>query len=262
MGLFERFGLGAARAGAGGPKAPDLPGPEAFFAADALALLTAARAGDESRVRELIAGGVDPNSHGPASTSKATPQLTLLNYATSLHDERALGVLIANGADPLFAAREEDGNAFLFPIVRGDAAGLDMLYKLFPMSRIPPRIQSKNAFSALGFNCRPCLEVMFRHGLPPGVEDVRHYTLFMEALSREDLDMAEWLLADVNVPLAARTSRGVTGPNMVQSGLTEDYRPGTPTYLRYRKLQAIMADKGIAFPVESAAQYRARMNLK
>lgn len=263
MGLFEMFGFGAVSAGdAGEARARKLAPPETFFAGDALALLLAARAGDAVRVRELLARGADPNSQGPVSASKAVPQLTLLGYATYWKDERAMSLLIAHGADPLFKARDEDGNAFLLPIVRRDAMGLDMLLRLFPMTKIPAVTLSGLAFSALGFNCRPCLEVMFRHGLPPGIEDSAHYTLFMTALLREDLDMAEWLLVDVKVPLTAQTVRGVTGPNMVQSSLTDDYRPGTPTYAHYQKFQAIMAQRGVKFPVESSAEIRARLQLK
>lgn len=263
MGLFEVFGLGAVHAGdAGEARARKLAPPETFFAGDALALLLAARAGDAVRLRNLVANGADPNSHGPASASKAVPQLTLLGYATYWNDERAMGLLIAHGADPLFEARQEDGNAFLLAIVRRDATGLDLLLRLFPMTQIPAATLSEIAFSALGFNCRPCLEVLFRQGLPPGIEDRAHYTLFMTALLREDLDMAEWLLVDVKVPLTAQTVRGVTGPNMVQRALTDDYRPGTPTYARYERFQAIMAQRGVKFPVETAAQIRARLQLK
>jgi hypothetical protein len=260
MGLFEMFGLGAARAG--DARAPKLAPPESFFAGEALELLNAARAGDEPRVRALVAHGADPNSHGPASTSKAVPQLSLLNYVTYLQDARAASLLIAHGADPLAKAREEDGNAFLFPIVRGDAQGLDMLYQVFPLSRVPPDVQASNAFSALNFHCRPCLEVMFRRGLPTGVEDPTHYSLFMMALLAEELDTAEWLLVDVKVPLTAQTVRGVTAPNMVQKALTETYKPGTPTWTRYQKFRSVMEERGIRFPVETAAQVRERLHLK
>ena len=47
-----------------------------------------------------------PNSHGPAATSKNMPQLTLLNYASGVQNERAMSVLISAGADPLFEPRQ------------------------------------------------------------------------------------------------------------------------------------------------------------
>jgi len=260
MGLFEMFGMGAARAG--DARAPTLAPAESFFQGDALALLQAARAGDEPRVRELVARGTDPNSHGPASASKATPQVSLLGYAVSQHDGRAAALLIAYGANPLAEARPEDGNDFVLPLVRGDAQALDLLYQLFPMARIPPEVQSRNAFSALGFDCRPCLEVMLRRGLPPGVEDPAHYSLFMKALLGDNLDMAEWLLVDVKVPLTAQTVRGVNAPNMVQRALEQTYKPGTSTWARYQRFRAVMEDRGVRFPVETAAQVRERLHLK
>jgi len=260
MGLFEMFGMGAARAG--DARAPKLAPPESFFQGDALALLQAARAGDEARAREFVAKGTDPNSHGPASASKATPQISLLGYAVSQHDGRAAALLIACGADPLVEARPEDGNDFMLPLVRGDAQALDLLYQLFPMARIPPQVQAQIAFSALGFNCRPCLEVMLRRGLPPGVEDPAHYSLFMKALLGEDLEMAEWLLVDVKVPLTAQTVRGVNAPNMVQRALEQTYKPGTPTWARYQKFRSVMEDRGVRFPVETPAQVRERLHLK
>lgn len=260
MGLFEMFGLGAAHAG--DAMAPKLAPPDRFFTGAALELLEAAQAGEELRMRDLVARGTDPNSHGPASTSKAVPQVSLLNYATYLHDARALRLLIAVGADPLAKARDEDGNAFLFPIVRGDAKGLDMLYEVFPLSRVPEDVQASNAFSALNFHCRPCLEVMFRRGLPAGVEDSTHYSLLMMALLAEDLDTAEWLLEDVKVPLAAQTVRGVNAPNMVQRALEQTYKPGTSTWTRYQKFRSVMEDRGVRFPVETPAQVRERLHLK
>lgn len=260
MGLFESFGWGAAKVG--DARAPKLAPPEAFFEGQALSLLQAARANDELRVRELVARGVDPNSHGPVTASKAVPQVSLLGYTVYLHDARAARLLIAAGANPLLETRPEDGNDFVLPLVRGDAVGLDLLYQLFPMSRIPAEVQSSDAFSALGFECRPCLEVMFRRGLPVGVEDTAHYTLFMTALLREDFDMAEWLLVDMKVPLTAQTVRGVTAPNMVQSALTEDFRPGSPTYLRYEKFRSVMEDRGVRFPVESSAAILSRLGRK
>lgn len=260
MGLFELFGMGAAEADVPNARAPQLARPEAFFQGQALALMQAALTGDATQARQLVAQGVDPNSHGPASTSKAVPQLTLLNYATGVQAERAMAILLSVGADPLFEPRDEDGDAFLFAIVRNDAKMLDVLYRLFPMSRIPSVRQSQNAFAALRFNANRCLQVMFDHGLPPGVTDSRGDNLFMEALDREDFDTAEWLLVDIGVPLDGPPDRGGNTPaNQVQRALTEVFRPGSPSYVRYEKFKAIMERKGIVFPVESSAEYRARM---
>ena len=171
MGLFELFGMGSAQAQQADARAPRLAPAALFFEPGPLALLKAALAGDEREVVRLVSTGVDPNSKGPITTDKNKPQLTLLNYATAEKNERALALLIAAGADPLFKPRDGDGNAFLFAVVRHDAKMLDVLYRLWPMSRIPPKVQSQDAFGALRFDCRECLAVMFRHGLPPGVLD-------------------------------------------------------------------------------------------
>ena len=146
-----------------------------------------------------------------------------------------------------------------FAVVRNDAKMLDVLYRLFPMSRIPPDRQSDDAFAALTFGANACLKVMFDRGLPPGIQDSRHYNLFMEALNLESFDVAEWLLVSISVPLNdAQTRGGVTPANMVQRGLVEVFRPGTPSYVRFEKFKRIMEQKGIVFPVESSAEYQAR----
>ena len=259
MGLFELFGMGAARADVPNARAPQLARPEAFFEGPPLTLLQAALAGDAVQARQLVVQGTDPNSHGPTSASKNTPQLTLLNYATGVQNERAMAILLTVGSDPLLKPREGDGDAFLFAVVRNDAKMLDTLYRLFPLSRVPVERQSEDAFAALTFGAASCLKVMFDHGLPPGIQDSRHYNLFMEALNLESFDTAEWLLLSVNVPLNdARTRGGVTPANMVQRGLVEVFRPGTPSYQRYEKFKRIMEQKGIVFPVESSAEYQAR----
>ena len=260
MGLFELFGMGAARADVPDARAPRLARADGFFQGQPLALLQAALAGDGAQARQLVAQGVDPNSHGPADLSKAVPQLTLLNYATGVHNERAMAILFAVGADPLFEPREEDGDAFLFAIVRHDAKMLDVLFRLFPLARVPPKRQSDNAFAALRFGANDCVKVMFEHGMPPGIQDSRHYNLFMESLNLEDFDAAEWLLVDIKVPLNdAVTVLGVTPANMVQRALDEVFRPGSPTYKRYEKFKRIMEQKGIVFPVETVLEYRARI---
>ena len=119
MGLFESFGTG------GAADAPRMTAAETYFDAQPAMLLRAALAGDAARVRELVAAGTDPNSHGPQTGSKNTPQITLLGYAIGQRNDAALRLLIQAGASPLFEPRAEDGNAFLFAIVRGDAAMLE-----------------------------------------------------------------------------------------------------------------------------------------
>lgn len=262
MGLFELFGMGAANA-ADTPdaRAPKLARPEAFFQGPALDLLRAALADDEAGARHAVTQGANPNAQGPAATSKNVPQLTLIHYATGMRNPRAMAILLAEGADPLFKPRDDDGDAFLFAVVRHDAQMLDALLQLYPLARIPPKRQSQLAFYCLSFNARNCLQILFDHGLPLDVRDPNGYSLFMRALNQEDLDTAEWLLAEKQVPIQDVMSRsgGVTPANMVQRGLTESFKPGSPAYQRYDKLKRIMEQRGIVFPVESSAAWRARM---
>ena len=255
MGLFELFGAGVAKA------APALGPAEKYFDPQPAALVRAALAEDAPRFRELVAAGVNPNSQGPRSEDKNTPQITLLGYAISQRSEAALRLLIQAGADPLFKPRDGDGNAFGFAIVRKDSEMLDALYRAWPISKIPTKTQSETAFSALRFNCNACLKVMFKHGLPVGVQDSLGNNLFMEAMSREDLETAEWLLKDVGVPLDSETVRGVNSANILQSELSR-YRPGTPTYDSLLRLQAAMQARGVVFPVETSTQRRASRGLK
>ena len=208
-----------------------------------------------------MAAGVNPNSQGPRSDSKNTPQVTLLSYAIGQRSEPALRLLIQAGADPLFKPRKGDGNAFGFAISRNDTAMLDALYRAWPMSNVPAATQSDLAVAALRFSCSGCLQTMFKNGLSSGTTDSRGYNLFMEALSREDLETAEWLLKDINVPLDSQTIRGVNSANHLQSDLAK-YRPGTPTHDSLLRMQEIMKSRGVVFPVETSAQWRARHGIK
>ena len=255
VGLFELFGASAAKA------APALGSAEKYFDPQPAALLRAALADDATRVRELVAAGVNPNSHGPRSADKNTPQITLLGYAVRQRSEAALRLLIQAGADPLFKPRDSDGNVFVFTIVRKDSEMLDALCGAWPIAKVPTKVQSDNAFSALRFDCNDCLKVMFKHGLPVGVEDSRHYNLFMEAMDREDFETAEWLLKDVRVPLDAETVWGVNSANSLQEDLSK-YRPGTPTHDALLRLQAVMQAQGVVFPGETSTQRRASRGLK
>ena len=255
VGLLELFGMSASQAD------PALGPAEKFFATQPTALVRAALAEDISQVRKLVASGVNPNSHGPRSDDKNTPQITLLGYAISQRSEAALRLLIQAGADPLFVPRAGDGNVFVFTIVRKDSAMLDALYRAWPIAKIPAKTQSRNAVSALGFDCTACLQVMFKHGVPVGVQDERGYNLFMAAMSREDFDTAEWLLKDMAIPLDAETVRGVNSANYLQDDLVR-YRPGTPTHDRLLRLQAVMQARGVIFPVPTIEQRQQALSIK
>ena len=261
MGLFEWLGMGAALGDEADARAPKLAAPEKFFDGLPLALLRSALAGDEPAVRRTIAQGANPNAQGPATTDKSKPQLTLLHYAAGVRNPGAMALLVAAGADPLFEPRKDDGPPMFFLIARGDAQMLDALFRLCPMSKVSQALQIEMAKSTIPFHCRPCLEVMFKHGMSPAISDVRNYNLFMVALSNEDLDLAEWLLTEIRVPLDTMTSYGLTPANYVQGDLAR-YRPGTPTHNRYLKFKAYMERQGIQFPVESSAEWRARMGVK
>ena len=255
MGVCELFGARASDA------APSLGPAEKYFDPQPASLVRAALANDVARVRELVIAGVNPNSQGPRSDSKNTPQITLIGYVVSQSSEGPLRLLIEAGANPLFEPRDDDGNVFVFTIVRKDSAMLDALYRAWPIAKVPAITQSRNAFSALGFDCTTCLQVMFKHGLPVGVQDGRGYNLATAALSREDFEIAEWLLKDVGVPLDAVSSGGVTPANHLQSQIGR-YLPGTPIPDVLLRLQALMQARGIVFPVETSAQWRAVRGIK
>ena len=255
MGFFELFGTSVSEAG------PALGPAEKYFDPQPAALIRAALGKNAIKVRELVTSGVNPNSQGPRSNNKNTPQITLLGYAIGQRSEPALKLLIEAGADPLFAPRDDDGNAFSFAIVRKDDSMLAALYRAWPIKKVPVSTQREHAFEALGFDCITCLQVMFKNGLPVGVQDERGYNLLTEALSREDFEIAEWLLKDVGVPLDAVSSGGITPANHLQSQIGR-YLPGTPIPDVLLRLQALMQARGIVFPVETSAQWRAVRGLK
>ena len=255
MGLFELFGASTSQAG------PAMGPAEKYFDPQPAALVRAALANDATRVRELVSTGVDPNSQGPRSNSKNTPQITLLGYAVGQRSEGALRLLIEAGANPLFEPRDDDGNVFIFTIVRKDSAMLDALYRAWPMAKVPAKTQSRIAFSALGFDCTACLHVMFQHGMPVGVQDGRGFNLFLAAMTREDFETAEWLLKDMAIPLDAETRRGVNSANYLQEDLIR-YRPGTPTHDQLLRLQAVMQARGVIFPVPTIEQRQLDLGIK
>ena len=80
-------------------------------------------------------------------------------------------------------------------------------------------------------------------------------------MNREDLETAEWLLKDVGVPLDAMAGGGVTPPNILQDDISR-YRPGTQTHDTLLRLQAVMQARGVVFPVETAAHWRASRGIK
>ena len=259
MGLFELFGMSAANADASDARAPQLAPPEAFFQGSALDLLRAALASNEASVKRSISQGADPNARGPAAKSRNVPQLTLLHYAIGVRNANAAGLLLACGADPLREPRKEDGDAFLFAVMRRDAEMLTALLRHFPLDRMPAARKAALAFQSLDFKARECLQVLFDHGMPVGILDSTGHNLFMYALEGEDFDTAEWLLAEVKVPISGvMDNAGITPANMVQRALTEVFKPGSPTYRRYEKFKRIMEERGIVFPVESSAAWRAR----
>ena len=235
---------------------PALGPAEEYFDPQSAALVRAALANDAARVRELVMAGVNPNSQGPRSADKNTPQITLLGYAISQRSAAAMRVLIQAGADPLFTPRVGDGNAFAFAIVRNDGQMLEALYRFWPLAKVPAKTQAANAVETLEFDCILCLVVMFQNGLPVDVQDERGYDLLMTALSREDFTNAEWLLREAGVTLHARSSRGVTAANHLQNQIGR-YPPGTPIPDVLLRLQALMQAQGIVFPVETSVQWRA-----
>ena len=255
MGLLELLGACASHTG------PSLGPAEKYFDPQPAALVTAALRNDAARVRELVSSGVNPNSQGPRSNSKNTPQITLLGYAIGQRNEPALKLLIEAGANPLFEPRSDDSNAFGFAVVRKDSAMLDALYRAWPMSKVPAKTQADNAFQALDFHCNDCLKVMFHHGLPVGVQDELGYNLFIMAMAGEDFDTAEWLLKDMAIPLDAETRRGINSANYVQDGLIR-YRPGTPAHDRLLRLQVVMQERGVIFPVPTMEQRRQALGIK
>ncbi|MFG6462503.1 hypothetical protein ACG04Q_13070 [Roseateles sp. DXS20W] len=260
MGLFELFGMGAAGASLPDARAPQLAPPEAFFQGAALDLLRAALASNEASMKQAIAQGADPSAHGPAAKSRNVPQLTLLHYAIGVRNAKAAALLLACGADPLQEPRKEDGDAFLFAVIRRDAEMLTALLRHFPLDRMPAARKAALAFQSLDFKARECLQVLFDHGMPVGILDSAGHNLFMYALEGEDFDTAEWLLAEVKVPISGvMDNAGITPANMVQRALAEVFKPGSSTYRRYEKFKRIMEERGIVFPVESSAEWRARM---
>lgn len=261
MGLLELFGAASARAA--NAKAPPLGRPEAFFSGPELALMKAALEGDAGQAGQLVAQGANPNGHGPATGSKMTPQVTLLAYAIGERSERAMGVLVGVGADPLFEPREGDGDAFIFACIRRDDRMLDALYRLYPLTKIPQDKQVQHAFSALDLNAIDCLHVMLSRGLPKDITRRTGDSLLVEALYRQDYDTAEWLIQDVGVALEVPAPKsGVTPANIVQKDLAESFVPGTPLAERNLRLKQMMEKRGVKFPVETAADYRARRKAK
>jgi uncharacterized protein len=230
-----------------------LKDPDAYFAEPAVrALIEAARAGDEARVRRLVAEGADPNQEGPQGQPN---RLRPLHYVVAANDGRAARLLMAVGADP-----EMDtagfGSAFIFALVLDNLPMLGMLLELRPPARMATETQRQVLFQSVRLPRPRALALLLQAGIPIDLENGAGNTVFLQALAAQDFEMAEWLLQQGAAVVREPTPAGLTPANAVQFHLGR-VRPGSPGQARLLRMQAQMQAKGAVFPAPTPEQVRA-----
>jgi len=224
---------------------------EYFSDAKTLALLNAALAGDLGRARQLVAEGANPNDEGPKDKPN---RIRLLHYAIAANNPHAVKVLVAVGADPELNA-QGFGRGLLFAIVLDNVEMLSLLLDLRPVSNLSKDTLEYLVFRSVALPRPRCLELLLKRGVPIDYPDNAGYTIFMDAISAQDYDLAEWILLQGAAVIREPTLSGATPANSVQFHLNK-FIPGSPTYNKVLHLKQLMEARGAVFPAPSPKEIR------
>jgi ankyrin repeat protein len=242
---------------AGPAPAFKLKDPSEYFGAKTIALLGAALAGDEARVRQSVKDGADPNEEGP---QRADNRLRPLHYAVAANNLIAVKLLLSAGANP-----EQDaqgfGNALLFAITLDNAPMLSQMLELRPPATLARPTVTDLLFQSVAMPRPRCLAVLLQRGVPVDLPDAAGNTILMEALAAQDYDMSEWLLQQGAGAVREPTRAGRTPANALQYYLGT-VKPGSPSHVRLQRIQQLMQAKGAVFPAPTAQEIRAARGQK
>jgi ankyrin repeat protein len=218
-----------------------------------LALLSAARAGDLVKAKQLVAEGANPNDEGPKDNQYN--RLRLLHYAIAANDARAVRTLVAVGADVELNA-QGFGEGPLFAIVLDNTEMLSVLLDLRPVDTLSRATLKALLFRAVALNRPRCLELLLKRGAPIDFPDNAGYTVMMRAIDAQDYDMAEWLLLK-GASVQIMAGGDMTPAYSVQYDL-QKFKPGSPTHNKVLHLKELMEARGAVFPALSPKEIRAQ----
>jgi ankyrin repeat protein len=222
-----------------------------------LALLSAARAGDVVKAKQLVADGANPNDDGPKDNQNN--RLRLLHYAIAANDARAVRTLVAVGADVELNA-QGFGEGPLFAIVLDNVEMLSVLLDLRPVDKLSRSTLNALLFRSVALNRPRCLELLFKRGAPIDFPNGAGDTVMMDAMDAQDYELAEWLLLQ-GASIRIESKGGMTPAYLVQFHL-QKFTPGSPTYNKVLHLKELMEARGAVFPALSPKEIRAQRGQK
>lgn len=226
--------------------------PEAYFQnPNTVAMLKAAMLGDAAQAHKWKMAGGDPNEEGPLTAKR---RLRLLHYGLAARSDSAIKILLDLGADPELDAAQ-NSNAFIFAMYLNDPVPLGYLLDNRSITSIPYDILVDIVKLSINMRFVKSLELLLNRGLPVDFEDPVGYTLFLEALIRTDVELAEMLLKR-GASMKVSTGAGVTPAYSLEQRLKEA-RPGSEMELKLMHLKNLMQERGAVFPAKTPAQIRA-----
>lgn len=219
-----------------------------------LALLEAALQGNNTKARELVTKGADPNAEGPASNR--SNRLRLLHYAIAKNSTEAVTVLVSVGADPEIDTIGGAGSPFHFTLSLDSIEMLSLLLDLRPVQLLSDDTIRHLLFESVVLSRPRCLELLLKKGVPVDFLDKSGHTIMMRAMDAQDFDLAEWLILN-GASVHTEANGGMTPAYSIQYDL-QKFRPGTPTHDKVLRLKKLMEKRGAVFPAPSPAEVRAK----
>ncbi len=230
-----------------------LQAPAHYFSdARALALLSAALAGDTTAAKVALAAGASPDTEGPAANPDN--RLRLLHYTIAAEKPAAARLLVELGANPELDTPGH-GPALLFAITLDATPALGALLDARGFAALAPATQQTLLFRAVTLGRLRSLELLLDRGAPIDLRDTAGYTVLMRALSVRDLALAQRLLAR-GASVLVQATAGATPANIVQ-GLLQRTEAGSPIHTELLAFKAALEARGISFPVPTPQALRA-----
>lgn len=229
-----------------------LKAPSDYFSPATSNLVAAALAQDRSRFEQALATGADPNEEGPRGASN---RLRPLHYAVAAGHAGAVDWLHGAGANA-----EQDtpgfGSALTFAVTLDSVAMLEQLVRLRGLQNIPQPTLSSLLFMTVKLPRPRSLATLLKLGVPVDLPNKLGATILIEALYAGDFDLADWIVAQGAAVNREPSKAGTTPANVLQFMLPQ-FKPGSPTQQQLLRLQRLMVERGVVFPVPTVQEIRA-----
>lgn len=239
-----------------------LKSPDFYFTPEAVEILKAASVGDSTKIKRNVIEGTRIESKGPHNPGKSLHQITLLSYAVGINDATAIATLIQSGANPTFTPTPRQDNTFTFAIMKQNIAGLEELFKNWPVAKLSEKEKSKHLFSATSYGCQPCLNLFVDKGYNINILNAEKENLFISALHNAEWDIALWLLKEKNISMKVESVQGITPPNAVQF-YEYQQKPKSLSRDKLKEMEQYMTTHhNIKFPVLTRLQIQEQNEIK